>query len=164
MIVRSLALSPESSPTRSFTTASGSSGTEPITTPATSASTNPANAASTQPSRSRVSPGSATGGTSSPVPPVAPVDAVMAGRPSGSPGRHRLRYLRDRASDDPQEVHHAWPPARRDVIVEFDNALVRDRGQLGEPTPVGDRLGRLAAALGIGEEDQIRVGVDQELG
>src|SRR5262245_41752739 len=157
MIVRSLALNPESSPIRSFTTPSGSNRTGPITTPATSASTIPATPASTQPTRNRVRPGSATGGTSSPDPPVALVGTVIARGPSGSPGRDRLRDLGHGARNDPEEVHHAWPPARCDVVVELDDPAVLDRGQLGEPPPLGNRLGRLATTLRIGQEDQIRI-------
>ena len=81
-----------------------------------------------------------------------------AGSGSGRDGR-RI----DRQSDRFDEVDEAWPPARHDVVVEFDDGAVLDGRELVPAGALGNGLGTLAAADGVGQEDDVRISVDEVL-
>ena len=59
---------------------------------------------------------------------------------------------------------HARAPARGDVVVERDHPVVLDGGELGPAGALGHGVPGLPAALGVGQEDQVRVGLGDELG
>ena len=63
-----------------------------------------------------------------------------------------------------EEVDDARAPAGGDVVVELDDWPFVDRGQAGQARAGRDGGGVLLAALGVGEEDEVGVGVDDELG
>jgi hypothetical protein len=62
-----------------------------------------------------------------------------------------------------EELDDAGTPPRGDVVVELDHAAAFDRRQTRPPGPPADRVGVLVAAPGVGQDDQVGIGVDDEL-
>src|SRR5947209_20085853 len=67
------------------------------------------------------------------------------------------------AHHDLQELRNAWPPARGDVVVEGHHVTLLDGGQVRPPGPGRNRRRRLVAALGVGQEDEVGLGLQHEL-
>src|SRR5690606_32064793 len=78
------------------------------------------------------------------------------------PGRGSLDLL-DRGADVLHELGQARPPARGHRVVELDHRAVLDRGQVRPAGPLRDGLRVLAAALGVGQEDQVGVLLEEVL-
>ena len=113
-------------------------------------------------SSSRTAPGlSGTGPTrtAASAAPARPAQPAAEQAAAGS-RTNRLQGL-DLGRDHLEEVDHPRAPAGGDVVVELDHAAGPDRGELVPAGPGRDRPGRLGAALGVGQEDQVGVGLDR---
>src|SRR5438093_284147 len=62
------------------------------------------------------------------------------------------------------EQDEARAPPRRDAVVDDDDALVRDCGDVAPPRPRCDRRRALPATHRVGEHDHLRVRRDDVLG
>src|SRR3954468_256978 len=139
--------SPGSRSSRGTTTAPGGSGRAPTQTPASSAATSATTQpASTRPGRRRLR--GATGSVWGRVP-------VAVTSP-----RSALEGLRDRLG----EVGDPRSPAGGDVVVRLEDLLVLDGRDRVERGALGHGLGGLLAALGVGEDDEVRRLADDVLG
>src|SRR5690606_30989444 len=104
--------------------------------------------------------GGSTGATDGPVVSPGPsVAVVMLGRSTRDAGVDVCRGLDDRL----EEVHDPRAPAGGDVVVQLDDVPLLHGAHLAPAWTLGHGAGVLAAALGVGEEDQVGIGVDQEL-
>src|SRR5437588_3499624 len=65
--------------------------------------------------------------------------------------------------DDLEEVRHARPPSRGNVVVQRVDVVLLHRRQVAPPGSRRHRRRRLSAALGVGQEDEVGLGLKNEL-
>ena len=87
-----------------------------------------------------------------------PALEVIGGiRASSTDGVHRV-------DDDPEKVDYPRAPPGGHIVVQLDDGAVGHRSERLPARALGHRDSCLATASGVGQEDQVRVGIDHVLG